>query len=128
MIPVLDTCAFEILADDLGSFVASEFLTSFDALLADRIRRIERALETQDEEEVITALLSLQASAAMAGAAQLQASAARALAQRPVGSTPPGPLVRKLQGQADMFRDAFATFHHSGYTSLTNEPPSGKLA
>ncbi|RJT75115.1 hypothetical protein D6T63_18180 [Arthrobacter cheniae] len=130
MIPALDAFAFEILAEDLGTDDASDFLTSFEALLTGRIQRIERALQAQDEEAITEALLSLQASAAMAGAAQLQASATHALMQQPMRSTPPGPLVRKLQGQADMFKDALVTFHHIGYSPITHMhmPPRSKLS
>lgn len=118
MIPALDPAAFEILAEDLDSrAVASDFLTTFDALLTNRIRRIEQALRAEDEEEITTALLSLQAGAAMAGAAQLQASATQALVLQPVTSIPSGPLLRKLQGQADLFRHAFVRFHGAGYTT-----------
>ncbi|MFJ6001008.1 hypothetical protein [Arthrobacter sp. NPDC092385] len=126
MIPALDTAAFEQLAEDLGSYtVASDFLATFASLLTDRIQRIERSLIVQDEAELVTALLSLQASAAMSGAAQLQASATRTLAQQPVGSTPTGPLVRRLQGQADAFRDALAGFHHAGCAPDTRARHSG---
>ncbi|MDN4609569.1 hypothetical protein [Arthrobacter burdickii] len=127
MIPVLDAAAFESLADDLGSRIASDFLTSFDALLTERVQRIEHALKMHDEEELITAILSLHASAAMAGATQLQVSATRALAHQPVGSTPSGPLVRKLQGQAAAFKDALATFHHAGYAPSIGQSPSSHV-
>lgn len=124
VLPPLDATAFELLADDLGSRIATDFLTSFEALLTDRIRRIERALEAHDGEELITAMLSLQASAAMAGAAQLQASTTRALAHMPSGSTPAAPLVRELQGQATAFKDAFTHFHHTSY----DDAPDGGMA
>lgn len=128
MIPALDATAFEQLAEDLESHaIASEFLVTFDALLADRIQRIEHALEAQDEEEITTALLSLQASAAMAGAAQLEASATRALA-RPAESTPPGPLVQELRGHADVFRTAFADFHHAGYAHVMHASSRSNVA
>ncbi|MHA7179847.1 hypothetical protein ACX80J_06970 [Arthrobacter sp. MDB2-24] len=127
MLPPLDATVFESLADDLGSRIASDFLDSFESLLTDRIRRIEGALKAHDDEELTTALLSLQASAAMAGAAQLQSSATRALAYNPMASAPPGPLVRKLQGQAAAFKDAFATFHHTSYTPLIGQPPHKPL-
>ena len=126
MIPALDTAAFEQLAEDLGSYaVASDFLATFASLLTDRIQRIERSLVVEDEAELVTALLSLQASAAMSGAAQLQASATRTLAQQPIRSTPTGPLMRQLQGQADAFRDALAGFDHAGYAPDTQARHSG---
>lgn len=129
MIPALDTAVFEHLTEELDSYaVALEFLITFESLLAGRIQRIERALKDQDREEVITALMSLHASAAMVGAAQLEASATRALAQRSVETTPPGPLVRKLQGQAALFRSAFADFLHPEITPVTQELRIGWFA
>lgn len=126
MIPALDPTAFEDLVEDLGSYtVASEFMTSFDSLLTGRIQRIERALENHDKEEIVTALLSLQASAAMAGAAQLQASVTRALVDQSVELVPPGALIRELHGQADLFRIAFAD-HHSRPTPPIGSPSFGK--
>lgn len=117
-IPALDPAAFEELSTDLASHVlALEYMISFESLLAGRIHRIERALKNQDREEAITALLSLQASATMAGARQLQGSATRALVDEPVQMTLPGPLVRKLQGQADLFRIAFADLRHRRFTA-----------
>ncbi len=116
-IPALDPAAFEELATDLASHsIASDFMTSFELLLAGRIQRIERAFKDQDREELITALMSLQASAAMAGAAQLQISATRALADASVKTTLPGPLVRKLQKQADRFGVAFADFRQRRFS------------
>lgn len=116
-IPALDPAAFEELATDLASCVlALDYLTSFESLLAGRIQRIEQALMDQNREKAITALMSLQASAAMAGARQLQASATRVLADGPVEATLTGPLVRKLQGQADLFRGAFADFRDHRFT------------
>jgi hypothetical protein len=123
MIPALDAAAYEDLAEDLASHaVALEFMTSFESLLAGRIQRIERALRNQDREEVVTALLSLQASAAIAGATELHASATRALASRSVETTAPGPLVRKLQGQASRFSIAFATLHPRSDPASRNSP------
>jgi hypothetical protein len=118
-IPALDPVVFEELATDLASrALALDYLTSFESLLSGRIQRIERALEDQDGEEIITALMSLQASAAMAGAKQLEASATRVLADEPVERTMPGPLVRKLQGQAVLFSDAFAELRQRRFTSV----------
>ncbi|MUK01048.1 hypothetical protein GM708_03330 [Vibrio cholerae] len=122
VIPAFDAAAFEDFAQDLGSSAALDFIETFETLLVTRIERIERALGGEDTEETITALLSLQASAAMAGAAQLHASATRALAELPVVTAPPGALVRKLQGQAQHFRDAAAGVH----TSRTTPDAAGR--
>jgi hypothetical protein len=110
MIPVLDATVFAKLVEDLDLSVAAEFLVTFNALLVGRIERIEQALKGHDEEEISTALLSLQASAAMVGAAQLEASATRAITQQPMGSKLSAAFVRRIQGQADMFREAVAGF------------------
>jgi hypothetical protein len=109
MTPVFDATVFARLVEDLDLCVAVDFVTTFTALLAGRIERIEQALRDHDDEEIITALLSLQASAAMVGAAQLEASATRALTQQPTGSQPSGVLIRKLQGQAEMFRQTISS-------------------
>ncbi len=118
----LDPQSFDEFAEDVGSVViALEFLTTFASLLAGRIRRIEGALKDQDRQETLTALLSLHASATMAGATQLQVSVTRALADERVETTPPGPLVRKLEGQADLFRTALTELHsHHPMTSVPN--------
>ncbi|MHA7143449.1 hypothetical protein ACX80U_01900 [Arthrobacter sp. TmT3-37] len=109
MIPVFDTTALAKLVEDLDLYVAMDFLTTFSALLAGRIERIEQAYQDHDEEEITTALLSLQASAAMVGAAQLEASATRALGQQPTRAKHSGALIRRLEGQADVFRETIAT-------------------
>jgi hypothetical protein len=109
MTPVFDATVFARLVEDLDLCVAVDFVTTFTALLAGRIERIEQALRDHDDEEIITALLSLQASAAMVGAAQLEASATRALTQQPTGSQPSGVLIRKLHGQADIFRQTISS-------------------
>lgn len=109
--PVLDPAAFEQLVDDLGSYaIAMDFVTTFESLLGTRITRIGQALEDLDEEELVTALLSLQASAAMAGAVQLHASATHALADRGVGEPFPGSLLQQLESEAELFRSTFADF------------------
>ncbi|MFC3300511.1 hypothetical protein FJV46_08460 [Arthrobacter agilis] len=107
MKPPFDHGTYDKLVDALGSQdLAAAFLDSFTSMLESRIRRIEQALITQDREEAITALLSLRSSASMVGAAQLEESTTKALAGERIESTPVGPLVRKLQGQADLFTRA----------------------
>jgi hypothetical protein len=107
-----DADVLQQLAEDLESPVdAYAFALSFQSLLPARIQRIDHALRIQDREETLTALLSLQASTAMVGACQLNASVTRALAHHPVEKTLPGPLRRKLEGQADLFKRAFAEVH-----------------
>ena len=123
MIPALDANAIAELVEDVDLSVAVDFLLTFDALLGRRIQRIGQALRDHDEEEITTALLSLQASAAMAGATRLQASATCALAQQPMGSKPSETFMRELQGQADMFRDAVANFLIPAVPATHPEPP-----
>lgn len=113
MNPVLDPAVFGHLVDDLGSYpVALDFVETFDSLLGGRITRIGQALEDRDEDETVTALLSLQASASMAGAVQLEALATRALVHQPVGMTPQGSLMRQLESEAAQFRNALTGFRN----------------
>jgi hypothetical protein len=110
MIQPLNPEVFEKFADELGSHdLAVVFLDSFTFMLSDRITRIESAMRLQDREETITALLSLHSSAAMVGAAQLEASTAEALATHQVEALLVGPLVRKLQGQAGLLGQVTAS-------------------
>ena len=124
MTPVFDPGTFERLVDEVGSRAdAIDYLITFTSLLPARTERIRRAIKTGNNEEVTDALLSLQASAAMAGAAQLQASVTQALAQQHEGLPPTDPLVRKLQRQADLFSEAVLDFHYNGYTPHHTSPP-----
>jgi hypothetical protein len=112
-----DEEVFDRLLADLGSeAIAMEFLLTFDALLDTRIERVDRALKEQDREEIETALMSLQASAGMGGATELEATATRALAHRPVQLIPRGPLVRQLEGKANYFRQALIDFRRRRIT------------
>lgn len=109
MIPVFDPAVFEELIDQLDSrATATDFLDSFAAMLTDRILVIEHALRAHNHEDTVRALHSLRASAVMVGARQLEASTTRALELSNPESTAVGPLVRKLQAQADLFRTASA--------------------
>lgn len=111
MIPAFDPAVFEELIDQLDSrATATDFLDSFAAMLTDRIRVIEDALRAHHHEDAVRALHSLRASAVMVGARQLEASTTRALDLSNPESTAVGPLVRKLQGQADLFRTAIIPF------------------
>ncbi|MCU1632492.1 MAG: hypothetical protein JWM61_1144 [Micrococcaceae bacterium] len=84
MTAAFDVDVFHTLVKELeSSSTAVAFLTSFASMLDDRIHRIERALTSQNREELRTALFSLRASAAMAGATQMQTSATTALADQP---------------------------------------------
>ncbi|WP_182977126.1 hypothetical protein [Arthrobacter cheniae] len=111
----LDPAIFAELVDDLASPTAAfSFITTFESLLDQRISNIQRALEYQDKEAVVTAMLSLQASAAITGAGQLHASITQALKHKPIEKTPHGPLVQQLEAEANLFRKAFADLkdHH----------------
>lgn len=111
VIRAFDPAVFEELIDQLDSrATATDFLDSFAAMLTDRIRVIEDALRAHHHEDAVRALHSLRASAVMVGARQLEASTTRALDLSNPESTAVGPLVRKLQGQADLFRTAIIPF------------------
>lgn len=107
MVPALDATAFDVLAEDLDPYVAFDFMATFIALLDSRIERIQQALRGSDGEEITTALLSLHASAVIAGAAQLRASATHALNEQPMEPGTSETFVRYLREQADTFRAAF---------------------
>ncbi|WP_394252921.1 hypothetical protein [Arthrobacter pityocampae] len=114
--PSLDRTAFDVLVEDLDIRTALDFRSTFNASLPQRIGRIHQAVEARDQEEITTALLSLQACAAMAGAAQLQASAADALLHHDAGLTPSKDIAHTLTGQAEAFTTALAAFHQgNGY-------------
>ncbi len=114
-----DEEVFHRFADDLGwEIVVLEYLVSFEAMLDERINRIDHALKRHDRKEAETALMSLQASAAMAGATELEATAHRALRFRPVEQNPRAPLVRQLQGKADFFRQALIAFRRQRITPV----------
>lgn len=127
MVPALDVTAFDELAEDLDPYVAFDFMATFNALLDSRIERIEQALKGRDGEEITTALLSLQASAVIAGAAQLQASAAHALNEQPMESGNSETFVRYLRQQADTFRAAFINFPNPSIPSMSpaHKTPEG---
>lgn len=86
------------------------FLATFTSLLSPRIGRIDAAFKQKDREDLITALLSLQASATMAGAAQLQKTTTRALMADPIEDQPPEPLIEQLTSEAQDFTRAFRSF------------------
>lgn len=109
MIPAFDPAVFEELIDQLDSrATATDFLDSFAAMLTDRIRVIEDALRAHNRVDALRALHGLRASAVMVGARQLEASTTRALESEHPEAIAVGPLVQKLQGQADLFRTASA--------------------
>lgn len=70
--PVLDTQALGLLAEELGDpVVLRDFLGRYTAMLQGRINRVERALQKQDPEDWMDALLSLKTSSELACAAKL---------------------------------------------------------
>jgi hypothetical protein len=111
MTVAFEVSVFEQLIEDLGSRpAATTFLDSFTNMLDERITLIERALRAGERDHIVTALHSLRASAAMVGATQLNASTTAAIEDHAPGTTAIGPFIRKLQGQADFFRTASASF------------------
>ncbi|BBE24240.1 hypothetical protein MN0502_31230 [Arthrobacter sp. MN05-02] len=116
MLPALDEAVFATLAQELRSYPeALQFLADFDSMLPGRISRIGAALECGEGEEMTTALLSLHASAAMAGACELQHSTADALTTIRCSGVPLGyahQLVLQLTDQAQHFTSSYRAFRH----------------
>lgn len=114
MLPALDEAVFATFAQDLRSYPeALQFLADFDAMLTRRISRIGDALECGKGEETTTALLSLHASAAMAGACALQHSTAKALTTIRCSGVSRGfadELVLQLTDQAQHFTRSYRAF------------------
>lgn len=81
------------------------FLATFTSLLSPRIARIDDAFKQKDREELITALLSLHASSAMAGAQRLQATTTHALAADPIEDQATGSLLERLEAEAREFEE-----------------------
>lgn len=133
-LPHLDHRSIAILVEDLSLPSALAYLAVFDEMLDARVARIDRSLNGADQTELETALLSLQASAGMAGAKHLCRTATTALrsmssgptvlgSSTPSSSTPgaatPGAasrdsvtavaLVRQLRRDVTLFRSAY---HH----------------
>jgi hypothetical protein len=86
------------------------FLVMFNSLLPRRIHRIRLAFTTRDREEILTAMLSLQTGATMAGAAQLHETTTRVLMADPIEDQPPEPLIEQLTFEAQEFTRAFRSF------------------
>ncbi|MDI3329713.1 MAG: Hpt domain-containing protein [Micrococcus sp.] len=85
--PVIDTDALGRLREQLGDpDVLCGFIRRYEALLDQRVERLHHALNAQDHDDWMDAILSLKTSSAMAGAAALSALAAELqdhLARRP---------------------------------------------
>lgn len=75
--PVLDTDALGRLGEQLGdTAVLCGFIRRYEAMLDQRVARLQRALTARDHEDWMDAVLSLKTSSAMAGAEALSRLAA----------------------------------------------------
>lgn len=85
--PVLDTDALGRLGEHLGDTqMLCGFIRRYESLLDRRVDRLQRALDTQDQDDWMDAVLSLKSSSAMAGATalfQLVSELQDYVAQRP---------------------------------------------
>ena len=85
-LPVLDRAALAQLATDLGSRqLATNFANAFAMMWPRRMARLEEAVAAGNHEQARDAAGSIQVSAAMVGAAQLEASGAQILAVAQAG-------------------------------------------
>jgi HPt (histidine-containing phosphotransfer) domain-containing protein len=85
--PVIDTDALGRLGEQLGDpDVLCGFIRRYEKMLDQRVERLHHALNTQDHDDWMDAVLSLKTSSAMAGATALSQLAAELqdhLAKRP---------------------------------------------
>jgi HPt (histidine-containing phosphotransfer) domain-containing protein len=89
--PVLDTDALGRLEEQLGDTdMLCEFIRRFEAMLDQRVERLQRALSAQDHDDWMDAVLSLKTSATMAGAKALSTLAASL--QEDFAKRPPKPV------------------------------------
>ncbi|MEW1979587.1 Hpt domain-containing protein [Citricoccus sp. NPDC079358] len=89
--PVLDTDALGRLGEQLGDTdMLCGFIRRYEAMLDQRVERLQHALSTQDHEDWMDAVLSLKTASAMAGAKALSALAARL--QEDFAKRPPAPV------------------------------------
>jgi HPt (histidine-containing phosphotransfer) domain-containing protein len=89
--PVLDTDALDRLAEQLGDpELLCGFIRRYESMLGQRVDRLLHALNTQDHDDWMDAVLSLKTSSAMAGAAALSRLAAEL--QDQLAKRPPAPV------------------------------------
>lgn len=88
--PRIEPAALEILAEHVGSSAAESFLANYLTMLPARLERIVRALEVQDMDQALDAVISLKVASAMAGARDLERECERFLPslQNTSGGTP----------------------------------------
>ncbi|MUK00906.1 hypothetical protein GM708_02545 [Vibrio cholerae] len=105
-LPVLDRRTLDNLGDELSSREgALRFVEIFTHLLPQRLRAIESAFASGDSDAAVVALLSLNVSASMVGARQLEDVSSSAL--RLVGEPAAFPgLLARLQGLGVEFQSA----------------------
>lgn len=117
LLPHLSYDAVEVLAEDLSSDVALDYLRTFDSILGRRVSRIGAALVNGTQEELETALMSLQAGSAMAGASRLYRTATSALRDLQGKGQCADDVPVKLEHQSVRFRAAYRCFLVQGLTS-----------
>lgn len=89
--PVLDADALGRLGEQLGDTdMLCRFIRRYEAMLDQRVERLQRALAARDHEDWMDAVLSLKTSSALAGAEALSTLAAQL--QEDFASRPPLPV------------------------------------
>ncbi|REE03714.1 Hpt domain-containing protein [Citricoccus muralis] len=90
--PVLDADALGRLGEQLGDTdMLCRFIHRYEAMLDQRVERLQRALTARDHEDWMDAVLSLKTSSALAGAEALSRLAAEL--QEDFASRPPTPVL-----------------------------------
>lgn len=109
-----DSSAISRLAFDLESYPrALSFTDAFTLMLNERVAAIHEELTGPPVDDQLTTLLSLRASAVMAGATQLQHTTTQAIAARRTRSYTPDEveaLHQRLLREAQDFTAAYTTF------------------
>lgn len=104
-LPVLDRHILDNLGAELSSRAgALRFAETFVQMLPERVAAVESALTDTDPDAAVVALLSLNASACMVGARQLQELSAAALDR--IGGPPAPGLVARLHDLGTTFQSA----------------------
>lgn len=70
--PILELNAMTVLAAEVGRPAAEAFLATYMNMLPTRLHRIVEALDAEELDEAIDAVLSLKVTSAMAGAEDLE--------------------------------------------------------
>lgn len=109
-LPHLSHESVGLLVEDLSLDVALDYLSTFDSILGRRVSRIGAALVDGPQEELETALMSLQAGSAMAGASRLCHTVTSALGDLQTKGRCADDVLVKLEDQSVRFRAAYRCF------------------